>query len=143
MKGLIELLNGEKDEDFENKHICDGIDMHGQQAMFNKGFRWTRSFSGSKSSSYIFLSSTFLTILHQHFWRFWLCRELVDQSWTLRKSENCPNTKPYAKICKKIVLYMNLPSFFARNNFLAHFWLIFLVLTTSLMTFLPIFDKNY
>ena len=41
----------------------------------------------------------------------------VGQSWKLRKSESCPKTKPYAKLCKKIVLYMKILSFFAWHNF--------------------------
>ena len=41
----------------------------------------------------------------------------VGQSWKLRKSESCPKIKPYAKLCKKIVLYMKILSIFERQNF--------------------------
>ena len=74
-----ELLNGEKEVDFENKrevHICDGIDM-GNMQYATKGLVEKDLFRVPKVPSGIFFhhrinifgdsASTFLTILHQHF----------------------------------------------------------------------------
>ena len=52
---------------------------------------WSRkTFSGSQKcrQAYFFITaSTFLAILHQHFWRFWFCRKVSGRSW-LRGESN-------------------------------------------------------
>ena len=78
-----ELLNGEKEVDFEHKrkvHICDGIDT-GNMQYATKGlvekdlFRVPKVplvciFINHRNNIFDDSASTFLKILHQHFWRF-------------------------------------------------------------------------
>ena len=60
-------------------------DWYGQHAICNEGVGWERPFQGSESAPWYVFSSitatTFLTILHQHFWRF--CINIFDDSSAL------------------------------------------------------------